>query len=53
MKVIYCAEPFSPAHVDFAYEKEAEAAARAGLEYGLIDFEALANDRRPPPPSAG
>lgn len=47
MKVIYCAEPFMPARVDFAYEREAEAATRAGLEYALVDFEALVNDRKP------
>src|SRR3712207_697 len=47
MRVIYCAEPFSPTHVDFAYEPEAEAATRAGLEYGLINFEALADERKP------
>ncbi|HEV2864418.1 MAG TPA: ATP-grasp domain-containing protein [Pyrinomonadaceae bacterium] len=47
MRVIYCAEPFSPTHVDFAYEPEAEAATRAGLEYGLINFEALVDERKP------
>jgi hypothetical protein len=47
MKVIYCSEPFSPARVDSAYEREARAAQAAGLGYELIDFEALADDRKP------
>jgi hypothetical protein len=47
MKLIYCSEPFSPTCVDSAYAREAEAATGAGLEFELIDFEALVDDRRP------
>jgi hypothetical protein len=47
MRLIYCSEPFSPARVDAAYEREAEAATGAGFEYGLVDFEALADERKP------
>jgi hypothetical protein len=47
MKLIYCSEPFSPTRVDSAYEREAEAAAGAGLGFELIDFEALVDGRKP------
>ena len=47
MRLIYCSEPFSPTRVDAAYEREAAAASGAGLEYGLVDFEALVEDHKP------
>jgi hypothetical protein len=47
MKLVYCSEPFSPTRVDSAYEKEAESATGAGLEYELVDFEALVDHQKP------
>jgi hypothetical protein len=45
MRIVYCSEPFAPAKVDPAYESEAEAARRAGLDVSLVSFEALVDDR--------
>jgi hypothetical protein len=42
MRIVYCSEPFAPAKVDPAYEAEADAARRAGLDVSLVSFEALA-----------
>ncbi|HZS09288.1 MAG TPA: ATP-grasp domain-containing protein [Blastocatellia bacterium] len=47
MRVIFCSEPFAPARPDPAYESELLAAQRVGLESGLINFEALADDNDP------
>lgn len=47
MKIIYCSEPFSPAKPDSVYENEVRAAASAGLEYELINYEVLADEQKP------
>ena len=44
MRIVFCSEPFFPLRVDSAYESEADAAQESGLEFDLVDFEALVND---------
>ncbi len=44
MNVIFCCDPGSPKAVDEAYEGEANAAAELGIEYHLVDYEALVNE---------
>jgi hypothetical protein len=47
MRLVFCCDPISPKTVDEAYRAEAIAAAEAGLEQVLIDYEALANEGQP------
>lgn len=47
MKIIYCSEPFSPTKPDSVYEAEVNAALGAGLEYELINYEALVDEGKP------
>lgn len=44
MRLIYCSEPFWPTRVDSVYEREAAAAEAAGLQYELVDYEALVDE---------
>jgi hypothetical protein len=45
MKIVFCSEPFYPHKPDYAYETEAEAAAKNGFEYELFSFEDLAENK--------
>ena len=45
MSLIFCADPLDRRRVDSMYEREAEAAQQAGLEYALLNFEALMDDQ--------
>lgn len=44
MNAIFCCDPGRPKSVDEAYEREANAAAELGIEYHLVDYEALVNE---------
>jgi hypothetical protein len=41
MRIIFCADPLNGKRPDPMYEREAAAAREAGLEYALLNFEAL------------
>src|SRR5579862_735117 len=41
MRLIYCSDPLAPARPDTAYAAEVAAAKNLGLEYFLVDYEAL------------
>src|SRR5689334_14427541 len=45
MRVIYCADPLDPKQPDPVYASEIAAAVSQGINYDLINFEALVNDR--------
>ncbi|HEX6780189.1 MAG TPA: ATP-grasp domain-containing protein [Ktedonobacterales bacterium] len=45
MRLIFCADPLDRRRVDSMYEREAEAARRAGLDYALLNFEALVDEQ--------
>ena len=45
MRLIFCADPLDRRRVDSVYEREAEAAQQAGLDYALLNFEALVDAR--------
>lgn len=47
MRIVFCSEPFSPLRVDSAYQGEVDAAQNAGLEFDLMDFEALVDAENP------
>lgn len=47
LKIIFCADPFNPRQPDEMYQAEVDAAKAVGLDYVLIDFEALVNDQDP------
>jgi hypothetical protein len=44
MRLIFCTDPLDRRHVDSMYEHEAEAARQAGLDYALLNFEALVDE---------
>src|SRR6185369_2707351 len=44
MQIIFCADPFDARQPDEMYQAEAEAVRRLGIDYALINFEALLND---------
>lgn len=41
MKFLFCNDDLNPKAVDSCYEKEAEAVASLGMNYGLIDFNSI------------
>ncbi len=45
MRLIFCADPLDRRRVDSLYQREAEAARQAGLEYALLNVEALVDER--------
>lgn len=45
MRLIFCADPLDRRRVDPLYEREAEAARQAGLDYTLLNFEALVEEQ--------
>lgn len=47
MKIIFCAQPFTPTIPDPDYAVEVEAATQAGFECDLIDFEELVYESNP------
>jgi ATP-grasp domain-containing protein len=47
MRVLFCSDPLEPETPDSAYEAEVSAAAHLGLEYALVDYEALVYERDP------
>ena len=46
IRLIYCADPLHPAQIDPIYAPECAAATRAGLDYALISYEALAQEQQ-------
>ncbi len=44
MRIIFCADPLNGKRPDPMYEREAAAAREAGLEYALLNFEALVDE---------
>lgn len=44
MRVMFCSDPLNSREPDSEYEREVAAATAAGLEWSLVDFEALTND---------
>lgn len=42
--IVYCSDPLDPRQADQAFSAEASAAESLGLDYVLIDFEALVNE---------
>jgi hypothetical protein len=47
MRLIFCADPLNARVVDPDYVPEASAASALGIEYSLLSFEALVNERDP------
>ena len=47
MMFIYCCDPSDTAQPDDAYRLEAEAAERLGIQYELVSFEVLVNEKKP------
>lgn len=45
--VLFCEDPLRAGQPDEAFAAEARAARELGIEYGLIGYEALVNDRNP------
>ncbi len=45
MRLLFCADPLDRKHPDPMYADEAAAAREAGLEYSLLNFEALVDER--------
>lgn len=45
MRLIFCTDPLARRRVDSTYERESEAAQQAGLEYALLNFEALVDEQ--------
>jgi hypothetical protein len=44
MRIVFCSEPYTANRVDPAYQDEADAARRAGLDVSLVSFEMLVED---------
>jgi hypothetical protein len=47
MFILYCSDPLHPRLPDDAYAEEIAAARSVGVDYALIDFEALVQDNNP------
>jgi hypothetical protein len=47
IQIVFCADPFNPRQPDPAYEAEAQAAQALGLDYHLISYESLVDERDP------
>lgn len=45
--LIFCSDPLNPRQVDSAFDREAAAVQRLGLDFALVDFEVLVNDAAP------
>ena len=44
IRVVFCADPFTPGRVDPLYESERAAAEQAGIRFDLLGYEALVDD---------
>jgi ATP-grasp domain, R2K clade family 3 len=47
MKLLFCSDPLQPRAPDSAYEAEVAAAETCGLDYALVDYEALVGGGEP------
>ncbi len=47
MRFLFCSDPWNPRSPDPAYEAELAAVKKLGVDYALIDFEALVEQRNP------
>lgn len=45
--LLFCCDPLNPRNPDPAFEREVAAAVHHGLDYALVNFEALVNDKLP------
>jgi hypothetical protein len=45
MYLVFCCDPMNTRQPDMMYEAEVEAARQTGLDYGLISYEALVQER--------
>ncbi len=45
--IIFCEDPLSPRHPDTVYEAEVAACETLGLEYAVISYEMLVDEKRP------